>query len=759
MPDGRIKYLHVVGKAERDETGEIEVIGAVMDITARKLTEIELRRSKAHLADAQRLSRTGSVGMEVSTKRIFWSEEAARIYGYPPGTEPTPDLILQRSHPDDVNLLKDVLKRAAQGGSDFDWEHRLLMPDGSIKHLHDLARCLWDEAGNEEVVGAIMDITERKVTEEAIRRSEAYLADAQRISHTGSFGCKASSGEMFWSEETFRIFGYDRDAKPAVEVILKRVHPDDKAMVQAQISHATSQGKDCNLEYRLLLPDDSVKYVHVVAHAMKDKAGNLEFVGAVTDITERKAAEERIRRQEAELRQMLDFAPQLISVFGPNRERLHINRIALDYLGLSLEEWRQTPHPGAFVHPDDRPRDLDYFDRAVSTGSSYELELRLRKFDGSYRWFLARSNPVLDDKGNVVRWYVASTDIEDRKQAEERLQQENVALREEINKASMFEEIVGTSPALQAVLSRISKVAPSDSTVLITGETGTGKELVARAIHRRSHRASRAFVSVNCAAIPRDLIASELFGHERGAFTGATQQRLGRFELANGGTLFLDEVGELPAETQIALLRVLQEYEFERVGGTRRIRADVRVIAATNRDLQGAIRAGSFRSDLFYRLHVFPIEIPSLRERPADIPLLVEYFIDRYARKAGKNIKRVNKKTLELLQSYPWPGNIRELQNVIERSVIVCETENLSVDKSWLSQQPRDTRLGCKLQFSQMLAATEKEVIEEALRESQGRVFGPSGAAAKLGLARSTLESKIRSLNINKKRFTVELGT
>jgi len=756
MPDGKIKYLHVVGKAESGETGSIEVIGAVMDVTTRKLTEIELRRSKVHLADAQRLSRTGSVGMEVSTKRIFWSEEAARIYGYAPGTEPTPDLILQRVHPDDVQLLKSVLERAGQAGSDFNFEHRLLMPDGSIKHILNLAHGLREGDGNEESVGAIMDITERKVAEDAIRRSEAYLAEAQKLSHTGSFGCKASSGEMFWSEETFRIFGYDRDAKPAVEAILKRVHPDDKAMVQGQISHATSQGKDCNLEYRLLLPDDSVKYVHVVAHAMKDKAGNLEFVGAVTDITERKAAEERIRRQEAELRQMLDFAPQLIAVFGPNRERLHINRIALDYLGLSLEEWRQTPHPGAFVHPDDRPRDLDYFDRAVSTGSSYELELRLRKFDGSYHWFLARSNPVLDDKGNVVRWYVASTDIEDRKRTEERLQQENVALREEINKASMFEEIVGTSPALQAVLSRISKVAPSNSTVLITGETGTGKELVARAIHRRSHRASRAFVSVNCAAIPRDLIASELFGHERGAFTGATQQRLGRFELANGGTLFLDEVGELPAETQIALLRVLQEYEFERVGGTRRIRADVRVIAATNRDLPGAIRAGSFRSDLFYRLHVFPIEIPSLRERRADIPLLVEYFVDRYARKAGKNIKRVNKKTLELLQSYPWPGNIRELQNVIERSVIVCETENFSVDKSWLSQQPRDTRLGCKLHFSQMLAATEKEVIEEALRESQGRVFGPSGAAAKLGLARSTLESKIRSLNINKKHSPLE---
>jgi transcriptional regulator with GAF, ATPase, and Fis domain len=343
--------------------------------------------------------------------------------------------------------------------------------------------------------------------------------------------------------------------------------------------------------------------------------------------------------------------------------------------------------------------------------------------------------------------------VEELELLREQLYKENLVLRDEVDRVSMFEEIVGTSPALQAALSRVVKVAATDSTVLITGETGTGKELVARAIHRRSNRASRAFVSVNCAAIPRDLIASELFGHEKGAFTGAIQQRLGRFELASGGTLFLDEVGDLPPETQIALLRVLQEHEFERVGGTHRIRADVRVIAATNRDLQAAISAGSFRSDLFYRLHVFPIEIPALRKRKEDIRLLVEYFIDRYARKAGKRITTVDKKTLRLLESYPWPGNIRELQNVIERSVILCETENFSVDESWLSQKLPERKAESQLYLSEKVAAQEKEIIEAALRESQGRVFGPSGAAAKLGIARSTLESKIRSLKINKNRF------
>jgi transcriptional regulator with GAF, ATPase, and Fis domain len=357
---------------------------------------------------------------------------------------------------------------------------------------------------------------------------------------------------------------------------------------------------------------------------------------------------------------------------------------------------------------------------------------------------------VRDDRGQILRWYHAFTDIEDRKRAEERLQQENITLREDIDQASMFEEIIGTSVALQPVLARVSKVARSQSTVMVTGETGTGKELVARAIHRRSPRGDRAFVGVNCAAVPRELIASELFGHEQGAFTGATQRRLGRFELAHGGTLFLDEVGELSMDIQVALLRVLQEREFERVGGSAVIRVDVRVIAATNRDLKGAIEAGSFRADLFYRLNVFPIAVPPLRERTEDIRLLVEYFVDRYARQAGKSIRRINKRTLEYLQAYPWPGNVRELQNVIERSVIVCETDEFIVDESWLTVGPAVVN---GLALPHTVAAHERAAIEDALRATSGRVFGPAGAAARLGVPRSTLESKIRTLGINKNRF------
>jgi len=754
LPDGTIKYLRSVAHPVT-QSGEVtEVIGTVMDVTQQELLTQELRRREAYLAEAQKLSHTGSFGWKPDTGEIVWSDETYRIFEYDRSVKPTIDSLVQRVHPEDRADFKEIINRASAGATDFEHSYRLLQPDGRVKHVHAIAHVLQDASGNREFVGAVTDITERKTAEEALRSSEAYLAEAQKLSHTGSWAWNPGTDARYWSEECYRVLGFDPlDGLPRTEELIQRIHPDDQPAFRESVKRAKYNKLDEEVDYRIVHPGGAVRDIHSIGHPVFSPCGDLiEYTGTVIDVTERKRAEEELRRSEMELRQMLDLAPQHIVVYGPNRERLYANRVALDYHGYSLEEWQQSS--GKYIHPDDNGRLDVVFGHAVARGSADELELRLRKRDGTYRWFLARYNPLRDNKGQVMRWYAACTDIEDRKQAEDTLHRENVALREEIGKASMLEEIVGTSPALKSVLSRISKVAPSDSTVLITGETGTGKELVARAIHRRSDRASRAFVSVNCAAIPRDLIASELFGHEKGAFTGATQQRLGRFELANGGTIFLDEVGELPVETQIALLRVLQEHEFERVGGTRRIRADVRVIAATNRDLQAAISAGSFRSDLFYRLHVFPIEIPSLRERKEDIPLLVEYFIDRYARKAGKNIKRVNKKALELLQSYPWPGNIRELQNVIERSVILCETEIFSIDENWLPQPPPLTpEAKQQAELPQRLLVQEKDMIEAALKDTRGRVSGPTGAAVKLGIPRSTLESKIRSLKIDKNRF------
>ncbi len=752
----------------RDAKGNIvKWYGSSLDIEERKTAEEQLRRnaqelqrSEFYLAEGQRLAHMGSWAFDPDGF-YYWSPELFRMHGLDPASKPpSVQEYLDRVHPQDRESMADLIKGILAKASPFDATKRIVRPNGEVRYIRCVGAPVVENESLKKYVGSAIDVTEHELLTQELRRREAYLTGAQRLSHTGSFGWRPDSGEIVWSDETYRIFEYHRAEKPTVSMVLQRIHPQDRALAQQVIDRVSQSGTDFEHEYRLLMAGGRVKHVHAIAHALQDASGNREFFGAVTDITERETAEGKIREQEAELRQIVDLAPQHVAVFGPGRERLYANRASLDYLGVSLDEWRRRRGIGDDVHPDDVERLIAAADRASSSGSAHELELRVRKGDGSYRWFLSRFNPVHDDNGQITRWYVACTDIEDRKRAEERLQQENVALREEIDKASMFEEIVGTSPALKSVLSRISKVAPSDSTVLITGETGTGKELVARAIHRRSDRASRAFVSVNCAAIPRDLIASELFGHEKGAFTGATQQRPGRFELANGGTIFLDEVGELPVETQIALLRVLQEHEFERVGGSRRIRADVRVIAATNRDLQAAISAGSFRSDLFYRLNVFPIEIPSLRERREDIPLLVEYFIDRYARKAGKNIKRVNKKTLELFQLYPWPGNIRELQNVIERSMILCETEIFTIDENWLPQPPPLTpESKQQVELPRRLLVQEKDMIEAALKDTLGRISGPTGAALKLGIPRSTLESRIRSLKIDKNRFRPHPGT
>jgi PAS domain S-box-containing protein len=463
--------------------------------------------------------------------------------------------------------------------------------------------------------------------------------------------------------------------------------------------------------------------------------------------------EEALRRSEKQLRDVIETMPVMAFTTLPDGTTDFVNRRFSDFTGLTAGE--VDSQRGFTVHPEDLAPQARKWQTSLETGEPFEGEVRVRGKDGEYRWFLARGSPLRGEHGNVLKWFGSLTDIEDRKQAEQRLRNENVVLREEIDTGAMFEEIVGASPALKAVLAKVAKVAPTDSTGLITGETGTGKELIARAIHKRSRRSGRPFVSVNCAALAPTLIASELFGHEKGAFTGATHRRLGRFELADGGTLFLDEVGELPPDVQVALLRVLQEREFERVGGGQPIRVDVRVIAATNRDLKTAIANGTFRSDLFYRLDVFPIHIPPLRDREDDILMLVEYFVQRYATRMAKKIHSVDKKTLQLLQSYDWPGNIRELTNIIERSVILSSGDVLSVDEMWLRKQNpvSMSRIEASPPIKVEGARNEREIIESALVETRGRVSGPSGAAARLGIPASTLASRIKALKIDRQLF------
>jgi len=530
-------------------------------------------------------------------------------------------------------------------------------------------------------------------------------------------------------------------------------HPEDLERLLNEFQSIVASGEPGEMEARLRRFDGEYRWFLIRAAPLRDETGKIVYwYGSSTDIEDRKRAEEKLRQDERELRRITDAIAQTIVVQSPDGGPIYANQAVLDYTGLTIEDVTASDFRARIFHPEDIERLREERRAALSRGVPFEIEQRALRHDGQYRWFLIHYNPFQDEQGRLVRWYATGTDIEDRKRAEERTRNENVALREEIDRSSMFEEIVGASAALRAVLAQVAKVAPTDSTVLISGETGTGKELIARAVHKRSNRSARAFIRVNCGAISPSLIASELFGHEKGAFTGALQRRIGRFEAADGGTIFLDEIGDLSIEVQIALLRVLQEREFERVGSSQPLPVDVRVLVATNRDLKSAVDAGTFRQDLFYRLNVFPIHLPSLSERVADIPLLVEYFVDRYAQKAGKKFKDITSKTLALFQRYHWPGNIRELQNVIERAVILCDNETFSIDETWLKLESPPPS-GPVVPLAATLIEREKQMIEAALAQCQGRVSGPSGAAHKLGIPRQTLDARILSLGINKHRF------
>ena len=642
--DGEYCWWFVRNVPLRDETGKlVRWYGTAIDIEDRKRAEQALRKSEERWRSVFENSAIGVALTDLNGRFLATNHVYQTIVGYTE-EELRALCFLDVTHEDYREANWELITELLEGKRrQFQIEKKYLRKDGSSIWVSNNVSLV---PGTERVPRFIMalseDITQRKRAEEALQRSEGYLAEAQKLTHTGSWAWNVRTGALFWSQEIFRIYDFEPHEGLTWPQFLERVHPEDRPRIEQRAKMEASEKGwlDSQDDFRIVLPDGTIKHLHSVAHPVRDDSGEItEVVGTVMDVTEQWEA--RAEREKA---------------------------------------------------------------------------------------------------------------LEEIKRLKDQLHDENLALREQIDQAFMFEEIVGSSPALQTVLSSIVKVAPTDSTVLITGETGTGKELIARAIHKHSQRSGQAFISVNCASIPSSLIASELFGHEKGAFTGAVQRRQGRFELAHSGTIFLDEVGDLPAETQITLLRVLQERQFERVGGNRILTTDVRVIAATNRDLAAAIAAGTFRSDLFYRLNVFPIEVPPLRKRKEDISMLVEYFVKRYAEKAGKQIRKIDKNSLELCQSYPWPGNIRELQNIVERSVILSSGDTLWIEKAWLaSQEPARQELPGPLPDT--LQSQEREIIETALAESKGKVAGPEGAAAKLGIPRSTLDSKIKLLKIKKYKF------
>jgi PAS domain S-box-containing protein len=795
-------------------------------------------------------------------------------------------------HADDLNRLVEHWKSIEMAGEPGEIEARLRRSDGEYRWFLFRANPFRDESGAiVKWFGTNIDIEDRKRAEDALRTSERN--SRLIIDSIPGFVCTLTADGRVESlnRQVSEYFGKTTDELKSWTTS-DAVHPDDLPRAIDAWRCAVESGRPYVLELRHRRADGAYQWFQSRALPARDAEGRIiRWYMLLTDIDDRKCGEDALRATERDLRLIFDSIPGFVWTMTPAGEVELVNPQMLAYFGRTLDELKDW---ALYVHPDDRERVIALWKRTKEAGQPYEVEHRLRRADGVYRWFQVRGLPQRDAEGHIVRWYNLVTDIDERKRAEEKLRrsewnlleaerlghlggwrldvvagtmtctpelirlvgvkpgedlskpdywiskihpddrqrvherrqlsltskidyeadyrillpdgtikylhsigypvlsetgdlleligtaidtteqvharialenalgevkllrdqlyQENLALKEEVAQASMFEEIVGSSEPIRKVLIQVAKVAPTDSTVLILGETGTGKELIARAIHKRSKRAAAPFIRVNCSAIPQSLIASELFGHERGSFTGATERRIGHFEAANRGTLFLDEVGELPIETQLSLLRVLQEHELVRVGSSQPIPIDVRVVAATNRNLEKALADGTFRRDLFFRLNVFPIQIPSLRERADDIPVLVEYLIERYAKKAGKEFNSIRKRTREQLQAYDWPGNIRELQNVIERAVILSDGGTFAIDETWL-KRGSPSLADSSVPLNVKLFDREKEMIEAALRESNGRVSGPSGAAEKLGIPRQTLDSRILNLKIDKRQF------
>ena len=757
--DISVTYLPVEGSAGIDR-----VVCVLRDITERKRAEEALQdseaRERARAKELETVLETVPVPVYIShdaeCRRITGNRSAyeqLRIAGgknfsksAPPEEQPG-----FRVMQDGVEIPADLLpmqQAAATGEPVYGRALTMVFEDGAERETVMNAVPLLEENGEPRgAVGASIDLTELKQAEKALRESEMRFRTVYERSPVGITLVDSRTGRFLQANPKFcEIAGRSEEELLRIDVG-SMTHPDDVEHGSEYLQQlAEEKLANYEMDKRYLRPDGSVRWVKILVVPMWSKGEKRRWhMALVQDITERRRTGEALRQSEERFRVALKNSP--ITVFNLDRGLrytwMHNSQLPApsSYMGKTLSE---------FVGREEGERTAEIRRRVLETGVGVRHQVEVAD-GGKKRYFDTTIEPVLDSSGAVIGLTGASMDVTELREASEalreakkKLTEEKLYLEQEIDTELGFGEIIGQSKALQAVMEQVGKVAASDATVLLLGETGTGKELVARAIHRLSQRANNSFIKLNCAAIPSGLLESELFGNEKGAFTGAVSRKIGRLELADKGTLFLDEIGEISLALQPKLLRVLQDQEFERLGGTQTLKVNFRLIAATNRDLADVVRQNEFRSDLYYRLNVFPIRVSPLRERREDIPLLVEHFVQKFSQRMNKSITSIPKKTMDALMEWKWPGNVRELENFIERSVILTQGSVLVAPLSELT--PIGTE---KKSVDETLEATEREHILRALRESRGQIGGPKGAAMRLGLKRTTLQSKLKHFGIN----------
>lgn len=742
----------------------ILVTSAIRDITERKRTEQALRESEAReRARAKELETVLDVlpipvmiAQDAECRHITANRMGREHLRLEPGANAS--MSVPASEKPRLRFLRDgaeipvqelpMQRAAATGRPEYDMPMTVAFEDGT--ELHELTNAvplLGEDGKVRGAVAAAIDITERKRAEDELRASEERLRLAQEAAKVGTFERNFQMSTSRWSPEMEAMYGLPPGGFPrSLEAFLDLIHGEDRPYVARLIEQSMRTG-DAEGEWRVIWPDGTVHWIAGRWRVFKDEHGRpLRALGVDFDITARKRAEEALRTSEERFRVALKNSP--IQVYNQDRDLRYTwvhnppeGSSERDYLGKTDED---------VFGPETAAR-MKALKRAVLETGEGKREVLALTAHGEISHCDITVEPLRDAAGTVVGVNSACMDVthlqritEDLRQAKEKLAEEKCYLEQEIDTALGFQEIIGQSPALKEVMEQVGKVAASDATVLLLGETGTGKELVARALHRLGRRAGSSFIKMNCAAIPSGLLESELFGYEKGAFTGAISKKLGRLELADKGTLFLDEIGEISLALQPKLLRVLQDQEFERLGGTQTLKVDFRLIAATNRDLAESVRNSEFRSDLYYRLNVFPVRVPPLRERREDIRLLVEHFVQKCAKRMNRKITSIPKKTLDALMQWDWPGNVRELENFVERSVILTHGSVLVAPLSELTPVS-------EVDGNDTLEAAEREHILRALRESRGQIGGPRGAAARLGLKRTTLQSKLKQMGIDRR--------